>query len=178
MDATIALRAEHAFKWTEVQKITYGLSRAGMLLVGAPAETKQNPTNIVSAQFSAPFVLSTALATGAMTWDSYQNLNDPVIRNLLPRVECVHDAEIEAEFPANMSGKITIQARGREFVKTVIVPLGEPSNFLSKDALLEKYESLAKPSIGPHAQVLARAALEFDALDRITDLTQLSTCRV
>jgi 2-methylcitrate dehydratase PrpD len=177
IDATIALRAEHAFKWDEVQKITYGLSTAGMLLVGAPAETKQNPTNIVSAQFSAPFVLSTALATGAMTWDSYQNLNDPVIRNLLPRVECVHDPEIEAEFPANMSGKITIRARGREFVKTVIVPLGEPSNFLSKDALLAKYESLAKPSLGPHAQVLASAALEFDALDRITHLTQLSMCR-
>jgi len=177
IDATIALRAEHAFKWEEVQKITYGLSTAGMLLVGAPAETKQNPTNIVSAQFSAPFVLSTALATGAMTWDSYQNLDDPVIRHLLPRVQCVHDAEIEAEFPANMSGKITIHARGREFVKTVIVPLGEPSNFLSKDALLAKYQSLAKPSLGAQAQVLARAALEFDALDRIADLTQLSMCR-
>ncbi|MGH8210062.1 MAG: hypothetical protein ACREU6_10795 [Steroidobacteraceae bacterium] len=174
IDAVLALGAEHAFKPDEVESITYGLSNAGLLLVGAPAETKQNPTNIVGAQFSAPFVLSTALVTGTMGWDSYQRLNDPVIRRLLPRVRSVHDPEIEAEFPTNMSGKITIRARGREFVKTVIVPLGEPANFLGEDALLAKYESLARPRLGEGAMILARAALRFDSLERIVDLTRLA----
>jgi 2-methylcitrate dehydratase PrpD len=175
IDATISLQAEHCFRMEEVEEMIYGISNAGMLLVGEPAETKQNPMNIVGAQFSAPFVLATALATGKMTWDSYRNLGDPIIRELLPRVKCVHDAEIEAEFPANMSGKITIRARGREYVRTVIVPLGEPGNFLSEHALTAKYESLAKPSMGAHAQLLAAAALELDSLPLITDLTKLSS---
>jgi len=172
IDAVLALRAEFELKPDEVEKITYGLSNAGLLLVGEPPETKQNPTNIVGAQFSAPFVLATALATGKMDWDSYQGLNDPVIRSLMPRVESVHDAEIEAEFPKNMAGKITLFARGRKFVRKVIVPLGEPGNFMSEAAILAKYESLAVPRLGAGARVLASTALRLDQLGRISDLTR------
>src|SRR3546814_11970897 len=77
-----------------------------------------------------------------MAWDSYKLLDDPAIRAMLPKVNCVHDDEIEAEFPTNMSGRITIRARGREFSRKVIIPLGEPANFLSEDALLAKFEGL------------------------------------
>src|SRR3546814_5130697 len=80
-----------------------------------------------------------------MAWDSYKLLDDPAIRAMLPKVNCVHDDEIEAEFPANMSGRITIRARGRAFSRKVIIPLGEPANFLSEDALLAKFEGLVKP---------------------------------
>ena len=48
-----------------------------------------------------------------MGWDSYALLNDPTVRMLLPKVECAFDPEIEAEFPTNMSGKLTIEARGQ-----------------------------------------------------------------
>ena len=172
IDAILMLRAEHALKPDEVDKVVYGLSQAGLLLVGAPAEIKRNPTNTVGAQFSAPFVLSTALATGAMTWDSYRNLDDPIVRSLMSRVDCAHDLAIEAEFPANMSGKVTVHARGRTYVKTVIVPLGEPSNFLAEEAVLAKYSGLAHPVLGGDAMDLAQQALAFDSLACIRDLTR------
>ena len=175
IDAVLALRAEHGFQPEEVDSITYGLSNAGLLLVGAPIEHKRNPRNIVDAQFSAPFVLSCALVTGAMEWDSYQRLNDPLIRAILPKVDCIHDPQIEAEFPANMSGKITITARGQTFSRKVVVPLGEPSNFLGQDKLLAKFMALAAPVLGADkADALAMAALDLASLPDVRKLTNLA----
>ena len=171
IDAVLALRAEHGLKPADVERITYGLSRAGLLLVGAPLDAKQNPVNLVGAQFSAPFVLSTALATGEMSWDSYANLDDPVVRGLMKKVDCVHDPDIEAEFPANMSGRITIAAGGRRYEKTVIVPLGEPSNFLSDEALFEKFSGLARPVVGEQVHRIAAGVSRLEKLENVQTLT-------
>ncbi len=170
IDAILAIRAEHKLKPEEVDSITYGLSTAGMLLVGAPADKKANPLNTVDAQFSGPFVLSAALATGQMAWDSYALLNDPVIRSLLPKVRCEHDAEIEAEYPANLSGNTTIKARGTVFKKKVIIPKGEPDNFFSAAELRGKFMQLSEPSLGkPLAEKLAHAILKFDDIANVND---------
>lgn len=159
IDAALALRAEHGLQANEIEKVTLGISRAGMLLVGEPADRKANPQNIVDGQFSGPFVIATALATGKMGWDSYDLLQDAGIKGLMQRVSCVNDPEIEAEFPANMSGKLTIEARGQTFVSKVIVPKGEPSNFLTENELRAKFSGLADAVLGE-----ARAA---DLADRI-----------
>jgi 2-methylcitrate dehydratase PrpD len=176
IDAALAIRAEHDLKPHEVSGAVYGLSHAGMLMVGAPAQKKADPQNIVDAQFSAPFVLSAALVTGAMKWDSYDLLHDDRIRSLLPNIRCEHDAEIEAEFPVNMSGKLTVHARGRAFVKKIIVPKGEPGNFLSDEELLAKFSSLAEPSLGSaQTAKLAVAILDIDRLERVSTLFDLGT---
>jgi 2-methylcitrate dehydratase PrpD len=168
IDAVLALRAEHSLRADEVESLVFGTSKAGMLLVGAPPEKKADPRNVVDAQFSAPFVLSVALATGAMTWDSYALLNDPAVRCLMPKVRCEPDPEIEAEFPTNMSGKITIRARGQAFAKTVVVPKGEPTNFLSEAELMAKFMGLAAPVLGEEAaRTLAGQVLEIDSVTEL-----------
>jgi 2-methylcitrate dehydratase PrpD len=171
IDAVLSLRAEHQLKAEEVDSITYGLSKAGMMLVGAPAEKKANPCNVVDGQFSAPFVLSVALATGQMNWDSYDLLDDPRIRSFFPKVQCQHDPEIEAEFPTNMSGKIAIAARGTTFTKKVVVPKGEPSNFFTDDELQRKFMQLSEPVMGKNAaDDLADTILKMDTIADINDL--------
>lgn len=172
IDAVLALRAEHDLKPDELESMTYGLSHAGMLLIGAPVEKRQAPQNLVDAQFSGPFVLASALATGRMDWDSYKALHDPAIRSLLPKIVCEHDPAIEAEFPANMSGRITIRARGQVFQRKVVVPLGEPSNFLGEDGLRAKFMTLAGPVMGERAGDLADAALRLKDLAGVSELTR------
>jgi 2-methylcitrate dehydratase PrpD len=116
-------------------------------------------------------VLAAALATGRMDWDSYSLLDDPTVRRLLPRIACVHDEAIEAEFPANMSGRVKIRARGKIFEKTVRVPKGEPANFLSEAELREKFASLAAPVLGAvPAASLADAALGIADLANVAAL--------
>jgi 2-methylcitrate dehydratase PrpD len=142
-----------------------------MLLVGAPLAYKQNPQNVVDGQFSGPFVVACGLATGNMGWDSYALLTDPTVRALLPRIECVEDPEIQALFPAFMAGKLTVRARGEEFVRTIKVAKGEPDNFLSEAELRAKFHGLADAVLGAD-----RAALLADAvigLDRAPDVNGL-----
>jgi 2-methylcitrate dehydratase PrpD len=106
-----------------------------------------------------------------MGWDSYALLDDPAVRSLLPRIECVEDPEIQALFPTYMAGKLTVRARGQEFSRTVVVPKGEPENFLSEAEIRAKFHGLADAVLGSD-----RAALLADAvvgLDRAPDVNGL-----
>jgi 2-methylcitrate dehydratase PrpD len=165
IDSALALRRELQLRPEEIEKATLGLSRAGLLLIGEPAARKAAPRNIVDAQFSGPFVIAAAFATGKMDWESYGLLEDPLVRGLLPKIECVHDPEIEAEFPANMSCKLTLSARGRVFSRKVIMPKGEPPNFPTEAELRAKFHGLAEPVIGASATTaLADNILRLDRL--------------
>jgi 2-methylcitrate dehydratase PrpD len=173
IDAALALRAANDLKPSDITSIRLGLPRAGMLLIGAPPEKKANPVNVVDGQFSGPFVISAALATGAMGWDSYRLLNDATIRSLLPKVTCEFDSEIEAEFPTNMSGKLTIQAGNRTFEQKVVVPKGEPSNFLTEAELKAKFFGLTNSMLGTdRASALAASVLAIDTASDVSGLTR------
>jgi len=165
IDAALALHRELGLRPEEIEGATLGVSRAGLLLVGEPPARKADPQNIVDGQFSGPFVIAAALATGRMDWDSYKGLHDPAIRRLLPLIACENDPAIEAEFPANMSGKLTLRARGEVFTRTVIVPKGEPSNFPSDAELRAKFNGLAEAVLGVEgASSLVDRVLRLDKL--------------
>ncbi|MBV9248217.1 MAG: MmgE/PrpD family protein, partial [Acetobacteraceae bacterium] len=175
IDAALALRAANDLKPADIESVTLGLPRAGMMLIGEPAEKKADPRNTVDGQFSGPFVISSALATGAMGWDSYTKLQDPDVRSLLPKVRCVFDPEIEAEFPANMSGKLTVAARGQKLVQKVVVPKGEPANFLTESELRAKFAGLAAAVLGESgAARLADAVLAIHTSPDVAGLMRLS----
>lgn len=171
IDAALALRAEHGLRPEEIEGVTLGISRAGMLLVGEPADRKADPQNIVDGQFSGPFVIATALSTGKMGWDSYALLQDSGIKAMMRRVRCENDPEIEAEFPANMSGKLTVRARGETFTRTVIVPKGEPDNFLTEAELRAKFSGLADAVLGEREA--GRLADTIARMDRLNDISAL-----
>lgn len=166
IDAAIALHCEHGLTGPEIESATLGISRAGMLLIGSPPEKKSNPQNIVDAQFSAPFVVAVALTSGKMDWDSYRLIGDPGIRALMPRIVCELDPQIEAEFPANMAGKLIVGAGGRILSKSVVVPKGEPTNFLTEAELRAKFFGLVDLVIGDEqARKLADALLNIDRFE-------------
>jgi 2-methylcitrate dehydratase PrpD len=176
IDAMLALRAEHGLLPEEVESVTYGTSASGMILVGEPAEKRANPQNVVDGQFSGPFVLASALATRAMGWDSYGGLFDPTIRALLPKIRVANDADVQAQFPANMSGKVTVRARGQVFEKLVVVPKGEPDNFLSEAELRAKFAGLTDRVLGAdRGAALADAVLAIDSTADMNSLIRLAT---
>jgi 2-methylcitrate dehydratase PrpD len=168
IDAAIALRAELGLKPEEIEAVVLGLPQKGMLLIGAPLAYKQNPQNVVDGQFSGPFVVACGLASGHMGWDSYALLNDPAVRSLLPKTTCVEDPEIQALFPDYMAGKLTVRARGQEFVRLVKVAKGEPANFLTEAELRAKFHGLVDAVLGRDRAIqLADAVI---GLDRAADV--------
>lgn len=168
IDAAIALRAELGLKPEEIEAVVLGLPQKGMLLIGAPLAYKQNPQNVVDGQFSGPFVVACGLASGHMGWDSYALLNDPAVRSLLPKTTCVEDPEVQALFPDYMAGKLTVRARGQEFVRLVKVAKGEPANFLTEAELRAKFHGLVDAVLGRDRAIqLADAVI---GLDRAADV--------
>ncbi len=175
IDAALSLRDRNGFQLSEITSVRLGLPKSGMLLIGAPPDKKANPQNIVDGQFSGPFVIAAALSTGAMNWESYALLNDATVRSLLAKVECVFDPEIEAEFPRNMSGKLTVETKSQRFEQKIIVPKGEPSNFLSEDELRAKFASLTNTVLGDdRATALAKAILSIDSSGNVSELTRIA----
>lgn len=176
IDAALMLRSEHAIDPASIERVVLGLPDAGMRLIGAPAAQKADPQNVVDGQFSGPFVIAAALATGRMDWDSYGLLHDPRIRALLPRIACEHDADMQAEFPANMSGKLTIVAAGQTFQRAVLVPKGEPGNFLTEAELRQKFMGLTGAVLGhDRAASLADGVLAIGEAAGVGSLMRLAS---
>ena len=176
IDAALALRAEHAIDPATIERVTLGLPEAGMRLIGAPAAQKADPQNVVDGQFSGPFVIAAALAAGRMDWDSYALLRDARIRALLPRIACEWDADVQAEFPANMSSKLTVTAAGKTLQAVVVVPKGEPSNFLTQDELAKKFTTLTAAVLGKErAACLAEAVLAIDTAPEVSTLLRMAS---
>jgi 2-methylcitrate dehydratase PrpD len=175
IDAALALRAANDIDPRDITSVRLGLPKSGMTLIGNPPEKKADPRNVVDGQFSGPFVVSAALVTGAMGWDSYGLLQDATIRSLLPKVVCEFDPEIEAEFPTNMSGKLTVVAGGRTYEQKVVVPKGEPSNFLTESELRAKFAGLTDAVLGAgRAAKLADAVLAIDTTADVSSLMRLA----
>ncbi len=176
IDAALALRAKHGFKAAEIDAVTLGLPRAGMLLIGAPLEKKRDPRNVVDGQFSGPFVIACALARGAMGWDSYRLLDDPEIRALMARVTPVEDPAIEAEFPRFMAGRVTLAVGGKDHAETVIIASGEPETFPSEADVRAKFAGLADAVLGvERAARLADAVLAIDRAGEVSGLMRLAS---
>jgi hypothetical protein len=70
-----------------------------------------------------------------------------------------------------MSGKLTIAARGDRFVQKVVVPKGEPSNFLTEAELRAKFAGLTDAVLG--AERGARLADAILAIDTTNDIASL-----
>lgn len=175
IDAALALRARHELRPEQIDAVTLGLPNAGMQLIGDDIERRRNPRSTVDGQFSGPFVIACALATGGLGWDSYKLLDDPMIRALLPKIDCVPDPEIEALVPARMGGKLTIRTCGETFTETVTIAKGEPENFLAEDELRSKFSGLAVPVLGTdRASALADAVLTLDAAPSVGGLMRLA----
>jgi 2-methylcitrate dehydratase PrpD len=163
IDAVIELKSRHAIAADDIVSVRLGLSRAGILLIGDPIAKKQAPRNTVEAQFSGPFVIATALLHGNVEWDSYRRLGEPGLMALCRKVEVWNDPEIEAEFPANMSGSVEIVTKSGSFGHKVVVPKGDPANFPSEADTRAKYLGLVGDYL-PAAQA-ERLAAKLMGLD-------------
>ena len=121
------LASEHGLDVAQIVDVEVGIPKVieGML-------TKNDPSDLQSAQLSVPFSLAMALSLGrtrgaraAIRREDYETaLASPAVRELSRRIRCVVDPEIEAatnteEVPARVTLKL---ADGRELVARVAHP--------------------------------------------------------
>jgi len=176
LDALLALRAANDVSADEVESVEVGVSKTAMILIGEPEAAKQQPKTVVDGQFSMPFLAAVALRTGGMGWDDYaRHLTDPATLALCRRIHTQPDPRPEAEFPRNMSGVVRLRTGRGTFEQFVVLPKGEPDNFVTAAELRAKFDGLTAPYLSASRRDrLAATLLGLDAVGDVHTLMALT----
>jgi 2-methylcitrate dehydratase PrpD len=172
IDCMLQLTREHAVQPHDVERIRLGVLSGGALLVAEPIEQKRSPHSVVDAQFSAPYAAAVALAYGLSGIDAYapSKLDDPLIGELMSRTDCYRDASLDAVYPRQWPAAAEIHLRNGHVLSTRIeFASGEPENPVSREALIEKFVSLAAESVAD-APTLATRILSLDSEPSLVSL--------
>ncbi|MBY4677538.1 MmgE/PrpD family protein [Marinobacterium arenosum] len=162
VEAVRQLRAEHQFAPAEIEQIDiHSFHEATRLHVRQPDTTEQ-------AQYSLPFSVACALLDDVVTAQAVaetdQGLFNPARRALSNRVVTHEVADYNALFPAERWAHARIRLKdGRELLSRPAIARGNPENPLSRDELIDKYQTLAGPALP--SEVLAAIRDRSLALD-------------
>jgi 2-methylcitrate dehydratase PrpD len=147
----------------DVEAITVGLIGPGLTTVWNPPERTRRPESLADAQFSMPFVAAVIATDGQLGSAQFapHKYADPAILALMDRVECVHDATLDARYPASWPAWVEVRTTTGETLRVEVEhPRGDPANPMTQTELHAKFADLARPSLGEErsAQVVEAVA--------------------
>ena len=129
------------------------------------------PETRETADHSLPYVVAAALADGSVLPSSFseEKLKDPVIWDLLGKIEVVADPEIDSLFPGLKRARVTIRTvGGASYTSVTDYARGAPENPLSDNELIAKFRANAEGVLTREQQDRAiEATLDFE---NVTDL--------
>jgi 2-methylcitrate dehydratase PrpD len=171
IDAALALRTDVPANQRAVRRSTAaGTDRIPHRRRTASAKIK--PVNTVDAQFSVYFQVAAAWLDGHVDWSTYDRLTEPDITALAARINVEKDDHL-----TKTSSTVIIDVGGQTLCRTIDVPLGEPANWISDDALRDKFERHAGRIYGIRdARVIAATVLDAPLSTPIHELTALLRC--
>lgn len=169
VDATLRLRGKLPAAERDGATFAVELSPAGMRIVGGATPEKIQPNNPVSAQFSVYFQVAAAWQEGQVEWSVYDRLRTPELQAAAKRVTTT----VNTSLPNN-AANVTVSVSGKTLRESVLVPLGEPNNWIGDDELRRKFMLLAVPVYGQdHAARIADAVLSFKPEDSVRSIVKL-----
>lgn len=148
LDCILEIIQQQHLKPEDIETVTIAMLKTGFPIVVEPKELKYNPKSVVDSQFSMPFGAAVAILNGKATLDEYieENLQAPDVRDMMDRVVCIQDYELEREFPKKWPAKVSIKTKsGNEYHAKVDHPKGDPENPLTWNELIEKFNTLTEP---------------------------------
>ena len=177
IDGILKIMKENRLRAQDVEQVKLGILEAGMPIISEPRELKYNPRTVVDAQFSMPFGAALALLYGKAGLDEYTevNLGSPEIRELMSRVSCVADPELDKVYPRKWPASVEIITKaGEKLSARIDYPKGDPENPLSWEELIQKFNRLSAPvfSEGRRAEIISRVR-SLEAEPSISSLISL-----
>jgi 2-methylcitrate dehydratase PrpD len=162
---------QYALTENGIRKVVVGVLKTGFPIVVDPLETKMNPRTVVDAQFSMPFGAAVAMLYGRAFLDQFtlENVTSKKIRQVMGKINCVSDPDLETEFPKKWKARVTVETTsGQTFTQRIEYPKGDPENPLTQDELEDKFRVLTK---SVYRQEKADAIIEdIKNLDQCEDL--------
>ncbi len=110
IDGILKIVRENNLDASQIEKVILGILKAGFAIVAEPQEQKSDPKSVVDAQFSMPFGAAVAILYGKATLDEYtlERINSAQVRELMGKISCVKDPELEKEFPKKWPASVTL----------------------------------------------------------------------
>ena len=155
IDGILKIVRENSIDASQIEKVILGILKAGFAIIVEPEEQKSNPKSIVDAQFSMPFGAAVAILHGKATLDEYtlESINSGRVRELMGKISCVRDPELEKEFPKKWPASVTLLTKdGKTYSTRIDYPKGDPENPLTWDELIDKFRNLISPVLGEARQ--------------------------
>jgi len=164
--AALGLRAQHGLEAAAIESVRVETTTRGADILSDPS--KYHPDTRETADHSLPYVVAVALAHGSVLPDAFeeQALHDPVVRGLLPRIEVVADAEIDALFPRVKRARVSIRTTdGRELSTETDIARGDPLDPLTDDELAMKFYANAERSMDKaRANAIVEATMRLETI--------------
>ncbi|RYI90203.1 MAG: MmgE/PrpD family protein, partial [Acetobacteraceae bacterium] len=149
LDAVRDLQAEHGFKATDVARIHVGGYGPTKSICDRPVISTEQ-----EARFSVQFTIGALLVLGGVRIAAFEaeNLVNPAIRAIMPKVTVELDPELADAYPGQRAAKVWITLNdGRELYRFQPTRKGDPDAPLSDAELSEKFLELVAPVIGERA---------------------------
>jgi 2-methylcitrate dehydratase PrpD len=130
----------------------------------------RRPTQVVEAQFSAPFLIATALVRGQVGIGDVSRVDHPAVLALADRMQ----AHVDPEASPGWSRLMVRLADGRVATVETTLPSGSPANPLSDAQLEAKFRDCAAHAARPlPGETIDRALDLLRHLDEAADATAL-----
>lgn len=163
-DALLQVMQQHGLAPGDLARVVTRVHQGAIDVLGPVVR----PSTVHQSKFSMGTVLALAARFGHAGLTEFEDhFLAPETQALRDRVEMVLDPEVDAAYPRQWIGKVTVHTHdGRVFEGRVDEPKGDPGNTLSRDELTAKALRLAAFSGGVAAGPMARA------VDRLWQIEQ------
>ena len=146
LDAVLVIVRQNDLKPEDIQRVDIYMIGNAFRLVVEPEKEKRAPQNVVEAMHSMYFGAAMAILKRRTFIDEHTEawLRAPQLRDLIPKIYCHHDPELDKLLPEKFPARAVIQTKnGQKFEKLLERPHGDGLDPLPWEELQEKYQTLA-----------------------------------
>jgi 2-methylcitrate dehydratase PrpD len=146
IDAARVLRSQYDLFPSNIEHIEIATYAKALEVAG-----NRDPRTVFEAQFSLPYCVGVALATGSARLEAFtsERLQDPVVRSLMTRTQLSVDPQADSVYPGQRAATVTVRTTdGRALSFHAPTRKGDPDNPLSDAELSDKFMELVAPITG------------------------------
>lgn len=176
IEAALGLVNEYDIKPDEIAEVVLHVCPGDYNYLASPVEKKQNPQNIIEAQFSLYWGLASAIVYREVNIRNFaaKALQDQTIREIAHKISSVADPALtnNAGFNPAIVDIKTKDSKIRS--KRVDSPLGSPENPISFAYLSEKFRHCCEYSVSPVSSKNRERIIQLTGeIDSVQDVSQI-----
>ena len=176
IDAVLDVINENGINFSDIEKI---LIKTISPLNKPPFFVQQDPDpeNMTAGQSNAPYTIACALRNiEPVEWYERENMLDETLLEITKKIEFEADPEADKLFRKDQ-GTIPAKAiiylkNGKDYLKEVSIPKGDPRNPLTLEDLTKKFKMLASKALDNEYQVMSLINMIMN-LEKLEDVNEL-----